>query len=124
MVNVIKSNGQSQPFDIEKIRRTILRSGVREDAANRIANEVEKKVRDGMRTREIYDMTINILEHEAPAASRRYDLRNAILRLGPAGFDFSFGERPERQGVYKGSLHVSGSFIGPAGVSADFEPPV
>jgi uncharacterized membrane protein YfcA len=44
--------------------------------------------------------------------------------FGPAGFHFSFGERPERQGVYKGSLHVSGGFIGPAGVSADFEPPV
>lgn len=28
------------------------------------------------------------MEKESPAASRRYDLRNSILRLGPAGFDF------------------------------------
>ena len=65
-----------------------MRSGVSEDIANRIANEVLKRVRDGMRTGEIYDMVIGLLEQEAPAASRRYDLRNAILRLGPAGFDF------------------------------------
>ena len=87
-LNVIKSNGQSQPFDIEKIKRTIFHSGASERVANRVASEVEKNVRDGMKTGEIYDMVIGLLEQEAPAASRRYDLRNAILRLGPAGFDF------------------------------------
>ncbi|MDO8591165.1 MAG: ATP cone domain-containing protein [bacterium] len=87
-INVIKSNGQSQPFDALKIRRTILRSGANEETANRIANEVEKNVRDGMKTREIYDMIIALLEQKAPAVSRRYDLRKSILRLGPAGFDF------------------------------------
>ncbi len=87
-LNVIKSNGQSQPFNRERIRRTVLRSGASEEITNRIASEVEKEVHDGMRTGEIYDMVISLLEREAPAASRRYDLRNAILRLGPAGFDF------------------------------------
>lgn len=65
-----------------------MRSGVSEEVADRIADEVEKNTREGMRTKEIYDMVIAFLEKEAPAASRRYDLRNAILRLGPAGFDF------------------------------------
>lgn len=87
-INVIKSNGESQPFDIEKIRRTILHSGANEETVNRIASEVEKNVRDGMRTKEIYDMVIALLEQKAPAVSRRYDLKNAIIRLGPAGFDF------------------------------------
>ena len=87
-INVIKANGESQPFDIEKIRRTIFHSGANEETVNRITNEIEKKVRDGMKTREIYDMVIALLEQKAPAVSRRYDLKNAILRLGPAGFDF------------------------------------
>ncbi len=65
-----------------------MRSGVSEEIADRIANQVEKNVHEGTQTKEIYDMVIGLLEKEAPAASRRYDLRNAILRLGPAGFDF------------------------------------
>ncbi len=87
-INIIKSDGESQPFDIEKIKRTILHSGASKETIDRIASEVEKKVRDGMRTREIYDMVIALLEQKAPAVSRRYDLKNAIIRLGPAGFDF------------------------------------
>ena len=65
-----------------------MRSGASEATADKIADEVEKNVREGTRTKEIYDMVVRLLEQEAPAASRRYDLRNAILRLGPAGFDF------------------------------------
>ena len=65
-----------------------MRSGVSEELADKITREVEGKIHDGIRTKEIYDLVINLLEKEAPAASRRYDLRNAILRLGPAGFDF------------------------------------
>lgn len=87
-INIIKSTGEPQPFDKAKVRRTVLRSGVSEDIADRIADEVEKRVMEGMQTKEIYDMVVALLEREAPAASRRYDLRNAILRLGPAGFDF------------------------------------
>ncbi|MBI2635128.1 MAG: ATPase [Parcubacteria group bacterium] len=87
-INVIKSNGQSQPFDALKIKRTILRSGASEETANRIAGEIENRVREGMKTKEIYSMILALLDKKAPAASRRYDLRSAILRLGPAGFDF------------------------------------
>lgn len=87
-VNVIKSDGQSQPFDVEKIKRTILHSGANKETVSQIASEVERKVRDGMKTREIYNIVVTLLEQKAPAVSRRYDLKNAILRLGPAGFDF------------------------------------
>lgn len=65
-----------------------MRSGVSEGLADKIIREVEGKIHDGIRTKEIYDLVINLLEKEVPAASRRYDLRNAIFRLGPAGFDF------------------------------------
>lgn len=87
-INVLKSSGETQPFNPEKVKRTILRSGANEYTADRIIREVERKLYDGIPTREIYRLVKDLLEKEAPAASRRYDLRNAIMRLGPAGFDF------------------------------------
>lgn len=65
-----------------------MRSGASENTANEIVRELGKKLYDGMPTREVYQLVKDLLEKEAPAASRRYDLKKAIMRLGPAGFDF------------------------------------
>lgn len=86
---VVKASGEFEKFDSKKIKRTCMRAGCTEDLANKIAKEVEKKSYDGISTREVLRITISLLRKwKQPAVAVRYDLKGAILRLGPAGFVF------------------------------------
>jgi len=84
---VVKASGKREEFDVEKIRRTCLRAGASKELADKIAKEVENRAYDGITTREILDLTLKLLEEE-PEAAARYDLKRAIMSLGPAGFPF------------------------------------
>jgi len=84
---VIKASGEKEEFNVEKIRRTCLRAGASKGLADKIAKEVEKRAYDGITTEEILDLTLKLLE-DKPEAATRYDLKRAIMSLGPAGFPF------------------------------------
>lgn len=84
---VKKASGEREEFDINKVKRTCLRAGASEKLAERIAREVGSKAYEGMSTREILGLTLELLKEE-PHAATRYDLKRAIFSLGPAGFNF------------------------------------
>ncbi|NQU83946.1 MAG: hypothetical protein HQ536_04515 [Parcubacteria group bacterium] len=83
-----KFSGDLAPFDAEKIKATCIRAGASEKLAESIAEKVESKVRAGTTTREIMKLTLKFLDREKPAVAARYTLRDAIFKLGPAGFHF------------------------------------
>ncbi|MFH0929031.1 MAG: ATP cone domain-containing protein [Candidatus Aenigmatarchaeota archaeon] len=85
---VVKASGETEPLDINKIKRTCLKAGATQALANRIARDVEKKAYDGISTREILRMTLRMLEKQKPFIAARYDLKGALFRLGPSGFAF------------------------------------
>ena len=85
---VVKASGEREEFNAEKVRRTCLRAGASKELADKIAKEVEKRAYDGITTKEILDLTLKTLEEEEPEAAARYDLKRAIMSLGPAGFPF------------------------------------
>lgn len=83
-----KSTGETEPLDLEKVRRAVARSGASEEVVERVVHEVERRAYNGMPTFKIYALVKKLLERTAPGAARRYDLRAAIIKLGPAGFEF------------------------------------
>jgi hypothetical protein len=85
---VVKASGERQPFDVEKIRKTCERAGASKKLAAQVAAAVEKKAYDGMTTKEVLNLILKELEKEQPHVAARYDLKGAIMRLGPAGFLF------------------------------------
>lgn len=85
---VVKSSGETEKFDPEKIKRTCLKAGASEELASKIAREVAKKSYDGISTREVLHITLSLLKKAKPIVAARYDLKGAIFRLGPAGFVF------------------------------------
>jgi Holliday junction resolvase len=85
---VVKASGETEDFDINKIKRTCLKAGATQVLTNKIAREVEKKAYDGISTKEILRMTLKLLDKQKPFIAARYDLKGAIFRLGPAGFAF------------------------------------
>lgn len=85
-----KANGQSVPFNPYKVIGTCMRAGASKKLAKRVSEQISLKVHDGMSTREVYRLVLYLLTHleTGGATSHRYKLKDAIMKLGPAGFVF------------------------------------
>jgi len=85
---VIKAGGGKEKFQREKVFRTCLRSGAGRGEAEKIVKEVERKIYDGITTREILKIVLDNLEKINFRSANVYNLKEAIMRLGPPGFIF------------------------------------
>jgi hypothetical protein len=110
---VIKASGKREEFKPNKIIGTLMRAGASRQLANEISVKVGKKVRDGTTTRSILDMALKLLKNKDPIIHARYDLKRAVMSLGPTGFPFEkyFAEILKHHGyevivgqIYKGKL--------------------
>ncbi len=85
---VIKASGKKEEFNPEKIYNTVLKAGASKALAREIVAEVESRIYDGIRTRDILDIALGILGRKNPNISMVYNLKRAIMNLGPTGFIF------------------------------------
>jgi len=108
MVRVTTRSGQRQKFSADKIRRTCLRAGASRELADRVVRDVSSRLYEGIPTRDILEMVLDDLRRfEAGEVASRYDLKNAIMRMGPAGFAFeTFIAELLREYGYKASLRM------------------
>jgi hypothetical protein len=87
-IQIIKANGEPSVFNPQKVLGSIQRTGADEATAKAVLHEIEKNLKDGMHTKEIYQMVREELKRQQPWAAARYNLRDAINRMGPAGYNF------------------------------------
>jgi hypothetical protein len=87
-MEIIKSSGLSEAFNIHKLVNSLLRSGAPEDVANQVAQEVAAQVKPSDHTRHIYRMARKLLRQRNKASSMRYSIKRAIYSLGPTGYPF------------------------------------
>lgn len=86
---IIKADGTRVIFDPKKVKNTCVRAGASHKLANRIAKKVSQQISNGTKTNEIYRMVLKRLQiEEGKAIKHRYRLKEAIMRMGPAGFPF------------------------------------
>jgi hypothetical protein len=89
MLTVRTASGKRQKYNPKKIYRTCIRAGASRQLANEIVDEISSEIYDGIPTRKVLSMVLESLRrHQADALACRYDLKNAIMRMGPAGFAF------------------------------------
>lgn len=87
-VTIVKADGSSEYFKVEKLRRSLRRAGASQEEIQSVVHAVSQHLHDGMRTQEIYRFAFEQLrDQEAPVAAR-YSLRRALFGLGPTGFPF------------------------------------
>ncbi|NQV89363.1 MAG: restriction endonuclease [Parcubacteria group bacterium] len=107
-----KSNGQLTPFDPARVLKSISRTGVDQKTAKDILKAVESGLTPRMHTGEIYKMISEELEKRKPWAAARYDLRDALRKMGPAGYNFekyvasilsAYGYKTATPETYKGA---------------------
>lgn len=87
-INVVKADGHVEGFQPEKITRTLLKAGASREVSERIIKEIKTRVYDGITTKKILKLVKSLLRKEEARAAMRYDLKGAMMRLGPAGFPF------------------------------------
>ncbi|HDO19769.1 MAG TPA: ATPase [Thermoplasmatales archaeon] len=88
MIRVKKASGRLEPFNREKLINTLVRVGADEETANEIVSVIERRIWDGIPTSEILDRALTLLHKRYPPASIRYDLKRAVMLLGPSGYPF------------------------------------
>ena len=87
-MKVQKNSGIIVTFDRNKLRQSLLKSGAGKKAVESVLQNIEHELYDGIPTKKIYKLASQLLKKVAASHAARYNLRNALLLLGPAGFFF------------------------------------
>jgi hypothetical protein len=86
-MKIIKASGETENFNSSKIYKTLIEAGASRGLAQEIADAVRKSAREGITTHKILEIVLNKLKNN-PGVRARYDLKRAIMSLGPTGFPF------------------------------------
>ncbi|MGC8558438.1 MAG: ATP cone domain-containing protein [Nitrososphaeria archaeon] len=84
---VVKRDGRIESYDRQKIRSSLLRCSSTA-TAERVIDELESSMIGKINSSEIHEMIKKILWKHDPAAAVRYSLRESMMKLGPAGYNF------------------------------------
>jgi hypothetical protein len=87
-IPIIKSSGQADSFDKEKLSQSLIRSGASPDVAYEIAERVEKQISPYLKTKKIYSLAKKYLKQRNRVSGMRYSLKKALFSLGPSGYPF------------------------------------
>lgn len=87
-MKVIKNSGEIVDFNSGKLRVSLIKSGANTAVVDAILFQIEKEIYTGISTKEIYKNAFSLLKKQSAAHAARYNLRSALLLLGPAGFFF------------------------------------
>src|SRR3989344_4226925 len=85
---VIKTSGEREPFSLNKLRRSLVRSGADEATTQMVIEHIIPELHNGMKTSAIYKHAFSLLKKSKYPAAVRYSLRKAVMELGPSGFPF------------------------------------
>lgn len=87
-MKVTKYSGEVVTFEKDKLKKSLFKSGACEADVNRVLETIEKQLYEGIPTKKIYKMAFQLLKKIDNAHAAKYNLRSAIMALGPAGFYF------------------------------------
>jgi hypothetical protein len=87
-IKIKKYSGESADFERTKLIESLMKSGADSALANQIADEVERRLFDGISTKKIYQIAYNRLKKRRRTSATRYKIKKAIMELGPSGFPF------------------------------------
>ncbi|NJN77692.1 MAG: hypothetical protein HC803_04650 [Saprospiraceae bacterium] len=84
-----KKSGQIEEYQVEKLKKSIESVGLSEKEAVEVIEEFEERKRkNGITTRQLHYETFQLIRKRSNAAAARYNIKRAILELGPSGYPF------------------------------------
>ncbi len=86
MLYIRKSSGEKQRFNLHKFRRSLLKAGAQEKDINTIVHRIKKEKPKS--TKRIHEIATEMLQKLNPPVADRYNLKRALMELGPHGYPF------------------------------------
>ena len=87
MKEVLKASGEYENFNPRKIYETVIATGASKQLAKETVSLIKRNYYKGITTKEILNMILENIK-KVPGLEQRYDLKRAIMSLGPSGFPF------------------------------------
>ncbi|OGZ07362.1 MAG: hypothetical protein A3C93_02895 [Candidatus Lloydbacteria bacterium RIFCSPHIGHO2_02_FULL_54_17] len=87
-VYIIKASGERELWDSRKLERSLLAAKAERGLAQEIVRHIEKDLKDGLRTSDIYRHAFTLLKRYDRPIAAEYSLRKSLAELGPSGFPF------------------------------------
>jgi hypothetical protein len=88
LIRVVKLNGEKEQFSVKKVINSAKKAGANDFLARKIAKKIEKEVYQDIKTSDIFESIKSELKREDPYVALRFNLKEAMKKLGPAGFCF------------------------------------
>jgi hypothetical protein len=85
---IVNSMGIREPFSEKKVFSAMKRSGASNEVANRVLDQVKENLLPDMTTAELFKMVRTLLKGAELQTSIRFNLKESMRLLGPAGFIF------------------------------------
>jgi len=107
-MKIIKHSGDIVDYNPEKLKNSLLKSGAGQLVVKDILRQLEQEIFEGMSTKQIYKLAFGLLKKASNSHAARYNLRQAIQLLGPAGFFFEkFVERLFQSEKYEAQTNLT-----------------
>jgi hypothetical protein len=87
-MKIVKYSGDIVDFNPIKLKQSLLKSGANQEVVDSILQTIQKDIYEGISTKQIYKMAFGLLKKASNSHAARYNLKEAIRLLGPAGFFF------------------------------------
>lgn len=87
-MKVTKYSGELVHYDEQKLINSLRKSGADKAIAESIVKQIESEMYEGISSKKIYKRAYQLLKNISNVHAARYNLRTALLGLGPAGFFF------------------------------------
>ncbi len=97
---VQKASGETEPFSQQKLEASLRRAGAKEDTIAWVVRDIKSWLEDGVSTQKIYRRAFSRLRAKRGGAAARYNLKKAIIEMGPSGYPFEhfIGQIMKEQG--------------------------
>ncbi len=86
-LTIIKSSGKEQLFSQEKIVQSVQRAGIDKGAAEKISQNIAKRVYANIPSANIHNLVLEELEKHNRTSRFIYDLRRAVAMMDPRNFE-------------------------------------
>lgn len=85
---ITKSNGDHVLFSEQKLVESLQKSGATSEQIQTILQEIKPQLYDSIPSKMIYKMAFGLLKKEERSLAAKYNLKRAIMELGPSGYPF------------------------------------
>ncbi|TDD93744.1 restriction endonuclease [Flavobacterium cellulosilyticum] len=113
-MKIVKYSGDIVEFNPIKLKKSLLNSGASPLVVESILETIQNELYQGISTKQIYKMAFSLLKKASNSNAARYNLKEAIRLLGPAGFFFEkYIARVFESEEYqtKTNLHLNGKCV-------------